>query len=105
MASVLAKTPKTSAELAREFSVSKATISHHIQMLRRASLLIESTTDRGVVLALDRAALESLSGAAANEMFARQNPPIIRRSRHERAAQKRKKEAGEKAHAPTGQRE
>jgi hypothetical protein len=39
MARVLARGPRTSIELAKDFAVSKATISHHVQLLRQAGLL------------------------------------------------------------------
>ena len=105
MAGVLARSPQTSAELAREFNVSKATVSHHVQMLRHAGLLIEKATDRGVVLSLNRAAMESLSHAAVQEMFASRNPAPIKRSRHERDTRKKQGERGEKTRASTGQAE
>jgi DNA-binding transcriptional ArsR family regulator len=84
IASLLARGPRTSADLAKEFKVSKATISHHVQLLRGAGLLSEDQTERGVVLTLDRDALESLSGNAAQEMFSGDDKPVIRRSRHEK---------------------
>jgi DNA-binding transcriptional ArsR family regulator len=82
IASVLAREPRTSAELAKEFNVSKATISHHVQLLRGAGLLSEEQTEKGTVLRLDREVLESLSGNAAHEMFSGSDNPVIRRSRH-----------------------
>lgn len=81
IASLLAKAPRTSVELAREFKVSKATISHHVQQLRGAGLLEEQQGEHGVVLTLDRHALESLSRAAADEMFSPNDNPVIKRSR------------------------
>lgn len=89
IASVLAGSPRTSAELAKEFGVSKATISHHVHVLRGAGLLIGRATDHGTALTLDRNALESLSWSAAKEMFAEGRAPIIRRSRHEAATRKK----------------
>ena len=90
IACVLARSPRTSAELAKEFGVSKATISHHVHVLRGAGLLIETATDHGTALALDRNALESLSRSAAKEMFAEGRQPIVRRSRHEAATRKKR---------------
>jgi DNA-binding transcriptional ArsR family regulator len=84
IASVLAREPRTSAELAKEFNVSKATISHHVQLLRGAGLLSEEQTEKGTVLRLDREVLESLSGNAAHEMFSGSDNPVIRRSRHDK---------------------
>lgn len=83
MAAVLARQPQTSVELARAFGVSKATISHHVRLLRAAGLLDECVTDNGVVLSLDRDVLERISSAAADEMFGGGDAPIIRRSRRE----------------------
>jgi DNA-binding transcriptional ArsR family regulator len=84
IASLLAREPRTSADLAKDFSVSKATISHHVQLLRGAGLLSEEQTEKGVVLRLDRDALESLSRNAAQEMFSGSDAPVIRRSRHDK---------------------
>jgi DNA-binding transcriptional ArsR family regulator len=81
MASLLARSPRTSVELAREFGVSKATVSHHVQLLREAGLLTESSSDRGVALSLNRGALEELSHSAAREMFSQEAQPVVARSR------------------------
>lgn len=83
IASVLAHKPQTSVELAKAFGVSKATISHHVQLMRAAGLLVESATDNGIVLALDREAVEGISGAAVQELFGAGNAPVIRRSRRQ----------------------
>jgi DNA-binding transcriptional ArsR family regulator len=83
MARVLARSPRTSVELAKEFSVSKATISHHVQVLRQAGLLRERATEKGVALAIDRDALEELAREAGPAIFAPDKPVVIQRSRHE----------------------
>lgn len=83
MACVLARSPRTSVELAKEFAVSKATISHHVQLLRSAGLLQEEVTDKGIALALDRQSLEELTREAAHAIFASDQPLVIKRSRHE----------------------
>ena len=83
MACVLARSPRTSVELATDFSVSKATISHHVQVLRQARLIRERVTDKGVALSLDREALELFAGEAARAIFASDEPVVIKRSRHE----------------------
>ncbi len=88
MARVLARGPRTSVELAKDFAVSKATISHHVQLLRQAGLLRERVTDKGVALALDRQALEELVREAAPAIFAADEPLVIRRSRHENGKRK-----------------
>ena len=83
MACILAKSPRTSIELAKDFGVSKATISHHVSMLRSAGLLHETPTDRGIALTLDRRALEDLSSKSARAMFSSANRPVVRRSRRD----------------------
>jgi ArsR family transcriptional regulator len=82
IASMLARTPMTSVELARAFDVSKPTISHHVQQLRAAGLLEEAQGDNGVVLSLNRRVLEKASGAAAREMFSgTASEHVVKRSR------------------------
>jgi len=82
IASAIAKRAMTSVELARMFSVSKPTISHHVQLLRSAGLLEETHTENGIVLGLNRRVLERSSGAAAREMFSDEDPShSVRRSR------------------------
>jgi ArsR family transcriptional regulator, arsenate/arsenite/antimonite-responsive transcriptional repressor len=82
IASTIARTPMTSVELSRAFGVSKPTISHHVQQLRAAELLIERPTDNGIELTIDRRVLEEASSAAADEMFSDDGPDqIIRRTR------------------------
>jgi DNA-binding transcriptional ArsR family regulator len=83
MARVLARSPRTSVELAKDFAVSKATISHHVQVLRQAGLLLERATEKGVALAIDRDALEELAREAGPAIFAPDKPVVIQRSRHE----------------------
>jgi ArsR family transcriptional regulator len=83
MAGILARQPQTSVELAKVFGVSKPTISHHVQLLRAAGLLDERATENGIVLTLNRDALERISTAAAEEMFGEGDAPMIRRSRRE----------------------
>jgi DNA-binding transcriptional ArsR family regulator len=83
MARVLARSPRTSVELAKDFAVSKATISHHVQVLRQAGLLRERPTEKGVALAIDRDALEELAREAGPAIFAPDQPVVIQRSRHE----------------------
>jgi len=81
MAVMLARSPQTSVELARAFSVSKPTISHHVQFFRAAGLLKEEPAAEGVVLRIDRAILESLSAAAAKTMFDGTGEATIQRTR------------------------
>lgn len=82
LAALIARSPMTSIELARAFAVSKPTISHHVQQLRAAGLLEEAQTPAGVVLSLNRRALEGVAEAAARDMFSGDNSgDVIRRSR------------------------
>ncbi len=82
MATTLARSPMTSVELSRLFHVSKPTISHHVQQLRAANLLIERQTEGGTELSLNRRALQSASAAAAAEMFSDEGPDhVVKRSR------------------------
>ena len=83
MACILAKSPRTSIKLAKDFGVSKATISHHVSVLRSAGLLRETPTDKGIALTLDRRALEDLSSRSARVMFSSANKPVVRRSRRD----------------------
>ena len=69
IASMLARTPTTSAELARSLKVSKPTITHHVQTLRAAGL-IEEEADRGSNrLSLNRETVAALSDAAVEHFF------------------------------------
>ena len=89
IATTLARTPMTSVELARLFKVSKPTISHHVQLLRSASLLREQQTENGTVLSIDRAILERSSAAAAAEMFSNEGPDqVVKRSRKSQRSNK-----------------
>jgi DNA-binding transcriptional ArsR family regulator len=72
----------TSVELSRVFGVSKPTISHHVQHLRAANLLVERQEENGTVLSLNRRILERASTEAAAEMFSRDDSQhVIQRSR------------------------
>jgi DNA-binding transcriptional ArsR family regulator len=91
MASAIARAPMTSVELARMFGVSKPTISHHVQALRAAQLLIEEPADNGVVLSLNRAVLEHASADAATGMFsAQENADIVKRTRKTNRRQRKR---------------
>lgn len=82
IATTLARTPMTSVELARVFKVSKPTISHHVQALRAADLLMERQGENGTVLSLNRRTLERASSRAASEMFSEEGPGhVVQRSR------------------------
>jgi ArsR family transcriptional regulator len=81
IASIIARKPMTSVELARAFGVSKPTISHHVHLLRAAGLLEETHTEDGTLLALNRRVLERASGAAAREMFSDTAKGTVQRTR------------------------
>jgi DNA-binding transcriptional ArsR family regulator len=69
IASILARTPTTSAELARSLKVSKPTITHHIHALRSAGLISEIPSGASTKLALSRDTVAALSGAAVEQLF------------------------------------
>ena len=69
IASILARTPTTSAELARSLNVSKPTITHHVQALRSAGLIKETPSGGSTKLSLSRDTVAALSGAAVNQLF------------------------------------
>jgi DNA-binding transcriptional ArsR family regulator len=70
IASVLARTPTTSAELARSLKVSKPTITHHVQALRAAGLIEEEAGGGSTRLSLNRETVAALSSAAVEHFFA-----------------------------------
>jgi len=69
IASVLARTPTTSAELARSLKVSKPTITHHVQALRAAGLIEEEPSGGSTRLSLNRDTVASLSNVAVDQLF------------------------------------
>jgi DNA-binding transcriptional ArsR family regulator len=69
IASVLARTPTTSAELARSLKVSKPTITHHVQALRAAGLIEEEPVGGSNRLSLNRETVAALSDAAVEHFF------------------------------------
>ena len=69
IASILARTPTTSAELARSLKVSKPTITHHVQALRAAGLIAETPAGGSTRLSLSRETVGALSGAAIEQLF------------------------------------
>lgn len=70
IASILARKPTSSADLARSLKLSKPTITHHVQALRAAGL-IEETADGGSSrLSLNRETLAALSAAVIADLFA-----------------------------------
>jgi DNA-binding transcriptional ArsR family regulator len=69
IASILARNPTTSADLARTLQVSKPTITHHIQALRSAGLISETPARGSTKLSLDRETLGGVSAAAVDQLF------------------------------------
>ena len=69
IASVIARTPTTSAELARGLKVSKPTITHHVQALRAAGLIEEAPEGGSTRLSLSRDTVAALSQAAVEHFF------------------------------------
>lgn len=69
IASILARTPTTSADLARTLGVSKPTITHHVQALRSAGLIAESPAGGSVRLSLKRETIGAISEAAVGQLF------------------------------------
>ncbi|HEY4732969.1 MAG TPA: winged helix-turn-helix domain-containing protein [Gemmatimonadaceae bacterium] len=70
IASILARTPTTSADLARSLKVSKPTITHHVHALRAAGLITETPSGGSTKLSLSRDTVAALSGAAVEQLFA-----------------------------------
>ena len=69
IASILARTPMSSAELARKLGVSKPTITHHIQSMRSADLITEMADGGSTRLSLNSDTLRGLSDAAVVQLF------------------------------------
>jgi DNA-binding transcriptional ArsR family regulator len=69
IASILARNPTSSADLARSLKVSKPTITHHVQALRSAALITEHAEGGSSRLSLNRETLAALSGAAVRDLF------------------------------------
>jgi DNA-binding transcriptional ArsR family regulator len=69
VATLLAREPLTGAELARRLSVTKPTMTHHLQQLRQAGLLKEERRGNSVVSRLDRDAVATISEAAIRQLY------------------------------------
>ncbi len=70
IASILARTPTTSSDLARSLKVSKPTITHHVQALRAAGLIDDAPAGGSTKLALNRETVGAVSEAAIEQLFA-----------------------------------
>jgi DNA-binding transcriptional ArsR family regulator len=69
IASILARTPTTSAELSRSLKVSKPTITHHVHALRSAGLITETPSGGSTKLTLRRETVAALSDVAVEQLF------------------------------------
>lgn len=69
IASILARSPTTSSELARSLRVSKPTITHHVQALRAAGLIAETPAGGSTKLSLSRETVAHVSTAAVEQLF------------------------------------
>ena len=69
IASILARSPTTSAELSRSLRVSKPTITHHVQALRAAGLIAETPVGGSTKLSLSRETVAAVSEAAVEQLF------------------------------------
>lgn len=69
IASILARTPTTSSDLARSLKVSKPTITHHVQALRAAGLIADMPSDGSTKLSLNRETIGGVSAAAVEQLF------------------------------------
>src|ERR1700686_3051781 len=69
IASILARAPTTSADLARSLKVSNPTITHRVQALRAAGLIAETPAGGSTKLSLSRATVAAVSEAAVEQLF------------------------------------
>ena len=66
---IIAKEPKSSVELSKILSLTKATISHHVHILREAGLIDENYENGSVKLNLKRNVIENLSNIAISKLY------------------------------------
>ena len=86
IASILARKPTTSAELARSLKVSKPTITHHVQTLRSAGLLRETPSGGSTKLSLSKETVAAISGAAMEQLFSSTSDLSLATTRKRRPA-------------------
>jgi len=86
IASILARTPTTSAELARSLNVSKPTITHHVHALRSAGLITETPSRGSTKLSLSRDTVAALSGAAVEQLFSAKGDLTLGTTRRRRSS-------------------
>jgi DNA-binding transcriptional ArsR family regulator len=85
IATLLARAPTTSAELARNLGVSKPTITHHVQALRAAGLIDDRPFGGSAKLSLNRATVAALSQAAVDQLFSGHGDLALATTRKRRA--------------------
>jgi DNA-binding transcriptional ArsR family regulator len=86
IASILARTPTTSAELARSLKVSKPTITHHVHALRSAGLITETPSRGSTKLSLSRDTVAALSSAAVEQLFSSSGDLTLGTTRRRRSS-------------------
>lgn len=69
IASTIAITPKSSVELSKMLSITKATVSHHVHILREAGLISESYENGSVKLSLVKDVIENLSSITISKLY------------------------------------
>jgi DNA-binding transcriptional ArsR family regulator len=84
IATVLGRTPTTSADLARTLKVSKPTITHHVQALRAAGLISEVMDAGTSRLSLNAETVRGLSAAAIEHLFASRGDLALETTRKRR---------------------
>jgi DNA-binding transcriptional ArsR family regulator len=85
IASILARTPTSSAELARSLKVSKPTITHHVHALRSAGLITETPGRGSTQLSLSRETVAALSVAAVEQLFSAKGDLTLGTTRRRRS--------------------
>jgi len=81
LVSLLAREPSTSVDVARKLNLTRATISHHIHILREAGLVEESARGNTVLLSLRRVVFENLSELVIRKLFDSTNDVKIKKTR------------------------
>lgn len=81
IATIVARAPTTSVELAKRLSVSKPTISHHVHLLREAGLIRETPVNGSIELHINRTTIDSLSDLTIAKLFDSTEPIALTRTR------------------------
>jgi len=69
LVSIVAKEPQNAARIAKQLSLTRATVSHHVSVLREAGLITETFSGGSVILSLKKEVLESISGLTIHRLF------------------------------------